>query len=161
MDYRPNRSNQDLSIEYYTVSIKEIITENKDLVQLHWNEVSQDQGDLPLRISDENYTSLEEEGFLRVSAVYDGDTMVGYCVFVVSDSLHSGEPYANNDCIYVHPDYRGKGIADYLLKFSEDSLAVEGVKYIGISMKQYAPFTGLVSRAGYTLTEYHYSKSIG
>ena len=161
MGSRLNRGHQDIMIEYKVVSIQDVVITEKDLVAAHWAEVSQDQKGATLRIDDSLYIDLEEDGYLSVTAAYDGSNMVGYCVFLLNQSLHSGDLQATNDCIYVKPTHRQHGIAQGLMSFTEKDLVVQGVKYIGISMKSYAPFEGLVTSLGYELTELHYSKSVG
>jgi len=148
-------------MHYCTNTILDVIHTNRDLVELHWAEVIADQPDATLRISDSKYKWLEDNNHLATYTVHDEDKMVGYAVWTILESLHSGNLQAVNDCIYIHPDYRNKGLASKLMELSELSLTEQGIKHMGISMKSYGRFEGLVKELGYKLTELTYTKSTG
>jgi len=148
-------------MNYQINSIVDVIQNNIDLVASHWDEVIADQPTAALRISDSKYEWLEANSNLAVYTAHDKNKMVGYAVWIVMESLHSGNMQALNDCIYVKPEYRKRGVGKELIAFSEGDLKEQGIVHMGISMKSYNKFEGLVTSLGYKLTELTYSKDLG
>ena len=66
-------------------SVKEDI---KPLLEEHWELVALNQGKIKLNPNWEEYARLDAAGVLRVFTAREDGELVGYCVLVVSRSMH-------------------------------------------------------------------------
>ena len=76
-------------------SVKEDI---KPLIEKHWELVALNQGAIRLNPDWEQYAKLDAAGILRVFTARESGELVGYCVLVVSRSMHYKDHiFANNE----------------------------------------------------------------
>jgi GNAT superfamily N-acetyltransferase len=88
--------------------------------------------------------------------------VVGYFVVLVGRNIHYKDHlFAQNDIIYVHPDYRKGSTGARLIKFAEKCLKEDGVSVLTINTKVHKPFDPLMERLGFNLIERVYSKYLG
>ena len=79
----------------------------KPLLEKHWELVALNQGAIKLNPDWEKYAELDAAGILRIFTARDQGKLVGYCVLVVSQSMHyKDHVFANNDVVFVLPDSR-------------------------------------------------------
>ena len=96
---------------------------------------------------------------LRIFTARKNHELVGYCVLVVSQSLHYKDHiFANNDVVFVLPEYR-EGMTGYkLIKYAEDYCRENNVSLLNINTKVHLPFDSLMLGMNFELIERIYSK---
>lgn len=131
------------------------------LIQEHWQEVATNKDKIPLDPDYDRYISLEEADALKVFTVRDGGTLVGYFAVFVFPHIHYQQTvYAQNDVIYLTPDYRKGMVASRLIRFAEDCLKEDGVDVLMINTKVSHDFSPLLERLKYKLTDKVYGKML-
>ena len=137
-------------------SVKEDI---KPLLEEHWELVALNQGKIKLNPNWEEYARLDAAGVLRVFTAREDGELVGYCVLVVSRSMHyKDHVFANNDVTFVLPDNRAGATGYQLLKYAEDHCAENGISLMNVNTKVHIPFDSLLVGMGFNLIERIYSK---
>ena len=80
----------------------------------------------------------------------DEGKLVGYSIFFITNHLHyKSTVYANNDLLYLHPDYRKGSLGIKFIKASEIYLKNRGVAKILWHIKFNKDFRILLHRMGY------------
>jgi len=76
----------------------------------------------------DRYKFLEDEGKLFTVLAYDeGDTLVGYSVNVIDNSLHYRQLLlSSNDVIFLHPSHRGARLGNALIDKTEEASKAMG-----------------------------------
>ena len=137
-------------------SVKEDI---KPLIEKHWELVALNQGTIKLNPNWEEYARLDAAGVLRVFTAREDSELVGYCVLVVSRSMHyKDHVFANNDVTFVLPDNRAGATGYQLLKYAEDHCAENDISLMNVNTKVHLPFDSLLVGMGFNLIERIYSK---
>ena len=137
-------------------SVKEDI---KPLIEKHWELVALNQGKIKLNPNWEEYARLDAAGVLRVFTAREDGELVGYCVLVVSRSMHyKDHVFANNDVTFVLPDNRAGATGYQLLKYAEDHCAKNNISLMNVNTKVHIPFDSLLVGMGFNLIERIYSK---
>jgi GNAT superfamily N-acetyltransferase len=137
-------------------SVKEDI---KPLIETHWEMVALNQGTIKLNPDWEHYAKLDAAGILRIFTARDNDELVGYCVLVVSRSMHYKDHiFANNDVTFVLPDHRAGAPGYHLIKYAEDYCKDNEISLMNINTKVHVPFDKLLVGMGFELIERIYSK---
>ena len=137
-------------------SVKEDI---KPLIEKHWELVALNQGKIKLNPNWEEYARLDAAGVLRVFTAREDGELVGYCVLVVSRSMHyKDHVFANNDVTFVLPDNRAGATGYQLLKYAEDHCAKNDISLMNVNTKVHLPFDSLLVGMGFNLIERIYSK---
>lgn len=109
----------------------------------------------------QRYWWMANNGLLRIATAYDGKTLVGYCVNLLSKGLHYSETiYAGNDIFYLKPDYRKGTTALSFIDFVERDLATIGVHVSQWHVKPNPDFSPLLRRRGYHLLETIWEKNL-
>lgn len=136
-----------------------VFAEVHDLLLAHKEEVSTFGEGIPLDPDWDMYEKLSELGMFHVVTARTKDgTIVGYSSTFMVRHMHYAFKMANNDIIYLKPEYRGYGIR--LIRFTEDCLKRKGVKFSSIGIKPHIDFSPVVKRAGYELLESIYFRRI-
>jgi len=137
-------------------SVKEDI---KPLLKEHWELVALNQGKIKLNPNWKEYARLDAAGILRVFTARENDELVGYCVLIVSRSIHYQDHiFANNDVTFVLPDHRAGATGYQLIKYAEDYCRDNDISLININTKVHIPFDQLLVGMGFELIERIYSK---
>ncbi len=112
-------------------SIVSAMNELSELTKDHYQEIAQDQEDIPLDPDWLRYVALERaERFCLVTVREDGK-LVGYSAFFVHSHIHySSTKFGINDVIYLAPRLRKTGVGAELLFKSEEALRARGVKKV-------------------------------
>ena len=131
----------------------------KPLIEKHWELVALNQGVIKLNPDWEKYAQMDQSGLLRIFTARKNHELVGYCVLVVSQSLHYKDHiFANNDVVFVLPEYR-EGMTGYkLIKYAEDYCRENNVSLLNINTKVHLPFDSLMLGMNFELIERIYSK---
>lgn len=138
--------------------------EAEPLVREHYHEVAHYQ-DIPLEVDVESYIETDEVGLLRVFTAreLDGGALVGYVIYLVGPNLHyKNSKQAKQDALFVHPRARTTNVGSKLVKFSELSLAHDGVQVVYQHTKvtpelDLRPF---YEHLGYELIDHVYGKRL-
>jgi GNAT superfamily N-acetyltransferase len=112
------------------------------LLEKHWREIAHYQ-DVPLEPDVERYNAMDEAGLLRCFTVRDGGRLVGYSIFFVTPNIHyKSLTLANNDVLFLHPDYRRGRVGWNFIDFLRDRLVGEGLRCIYYHVKAAHPALG-------------------
>lgn len=145
----------DYNICYLTV---EQVQDFFGIIKDTWDEVDQRKGLYELNPDFGKYMDFEASDYHSFLGCFDGETLVGYFSFFVTEMLHcKGEKILMGDVIYCNPNYRGTGVLDLLLQEAEDAAKEEGVKFSSINLKC---GDNCLERLGYTPQEVVYQKRL-
>ena len=137
-------------------SVKEDI---KPLLEKHWEMVALNQGKIRLNPDWKEYARLDAAGILRIFTARQEGKLVGYCVLLVSQSIHyKDHKFASNDVVFVLPEYRSGATGYKLIKYAEDHSKADDVSLMMINTKVHIPFDSLMIGMGFDLIERIYSK---
>ncbi len=147
--------------------VQDLWDEVQPLLLAHWREIAQHQ-DIPLDPDRDLYAKMEDLGCLRcfVAREIDADNkpgrIIGYSAFVVRPALHyRGSIQAQQDVVFLLPDYRRSRIGVQLIAFADEQLRLEGVQVVHQHQKNAHPALGAVlSRMGYEAVETIWSKRL-
>lgn len=140
-------------------SLANVKEDIKPLIEKHWELVALNKGAIKLNPDWEQYAKLDQSGLLRIFTARHDNQLVGYCVLVVSQSLHYKDHiFANNDVTFVLPEYREGQTGYKLIKYAEDYCKENNVSLLNINTKVHIPFDSLMTSMNYTLIERIYSK---
>jgi GNAT superfamily N-acetyltransferase len=132
-----------------------------ELFELHYREIALNQDAIKLNPDIEQYEEAERIGALKIFTARDEGKIVGYFAVLVTRSLHYADHiYANNDVIFLHPEYRKGFTASKLIKFALDCLAQDGISMVFINTKLHRPFDILLRRMGFDHVENVYAKRL-
>ncbi len=144
-------------VEFYD----EVIEELRPIFADHWKEVALYQDKIPLSPDSDKYREMEKSGNLHIVTARDGEKLIGYFVSFISYHPHYKETlFANNDILYLHPEYRGADTALGMFIYAEECLADLGVEVLMLHMKTAKPFDALCEALEYENVERLYSKYI-
>jgi GNAT superfamily N-acetyltransferase len=141
----------------YTEAIAKEIT---PLLERHWREIANYQEVIPLAVNFEAYRQADAGGKLLVLVAREGDSMIGYSVFMLIRSPHyRSSLFAMNDVIYVLPEYRKGRTGLALIRESEKLLKARGCVKISWHVKDRNadgtpnPLSAILRKFGYELEE--------
>ncbi len=136
-----------IAVEQYSA---ELIAEIQPLIQLHYDEIALNKEHIPLDPDWDAYQFLADSNRMLIVAAREDGVLVGYAVFFITQHIHyKSTKVANNDILYLHPDYRygKKGIR--LIKDSETACRHRGVDKILWHIKFAKDFRNIFYRLGY------------
>ena len=129
----------------------DIIEEVDALLALHYQELTLNKDRVRLDPQWDVYRTLEQLGRFVVFTARDGNLLVGYNAFFVQKHMHyAGFTVAQNDVLFLHPDYRLGMTGIRLLKTSEAGLKVAGAEKITYHVKFLKDFRPILHRLGYS-----------
>lgn len=130
------------------------------LSALHYKEISAFVGKLECAPDFATYAEMCKRGVLQITTVRDmleGFALVGYCVDIVSPSLHySKDLFAVNDVVYLLPNYRKAAVGYELIRTAREALKARGVSVHLLHMKEEHKFDKTAERLGYGLLDLVY-----
>jgi L-amino acid N-acyltransferase YncA len=145
------------SIEKY-LDVKEEI---EPLVMAHHLEEDPRRASVTIDVNWDMYAELEDAGSFILATARDGDKLVGYLSFVLSETPHiRGYIQAVSDAFFIDKEYRGKAIASDLVKQLEESLKAVGVSWITLVFPEGEKSDTFMERLGYSPTDTMYGKSL-
>lgn len=146
-------------ITYQEEKFKDLLTEIKPLLELHWNELANNKDTRPLNVDYKSYNRLNRAGLWKVFTVRDQGVLIGYSSFIIGFNLHyKNWKYATNDVYWLSPSYRGTGVGKTMFEEMEKWLIKQGVKSMVIQEKIDHSHEKLFNSLGYTLIERNYEK---
>lgn len=129
------------------------------LTTSHFEELEDYKGEL-----DPDYTmykTINDAGYLKTLSVRCDEQLVGYCLIILSPSLHfKGILFATSDVIYLAPEFRRFDIAVRFIKFIEKVAKNINVDYLTFGVRPKRDYSSLLKRLGYTQREIVYHKEL-
>ena len=120
------------------------------LIKRHYAELTLDKDVMKLAPDWDRYNELNSLGKLSIVAAYDNEKIVGYSVFFLNEHIHyKNNIIANNDVLFLAPEYRLGMTGIKLIKYSEMILQQLGVSKVIWHVKQAKDFRKLLHRMGY------------
>lgn len=131
------------------------------LVSKHCLELLPEGGKTEANHNHDMYLEMEGAGTLILFTLREGIKMIGYGLYFVSKHHHFQETLvAHNDVFYLHPEYRGEGIATDFLRKIEEVLNSYKVDTITMTMKE-GRSPKMYEDSGYSPYETLYRKELG
>ena len=141
------------------------------MLHAHYAEIATDKAIKPLDPDLDKYQELEKAGMLRIFTVRiepdnliedlprcDG-RLIGYFVSIVAKGLHYQQTtLAINDIMYVDPQYRGTTVGYRMMKGAALDLKNLGADILTIHMKTDYPFSSLLEKLDFHLTEENWER---
>jgi hypothetical protein len=150
-------------IQYNLENYEETIEELKPLLAEHNIEVGSYTESLELDPKWGIYEELDALGYLTIFTMRDEGELIGYNIFRVDTHIHYQQDlWADNDVLYIKPEYRHAETTIEFLEFCEDALRDSYyVKVITYQMPVSQPFSTLMSNLKMDNAEQFYTKYIG
>jgi GNAT superfamily N-acetyltransferase len=151
-----------LARSFQRESLRDVIDEVRPLLEQHWQEVAH-YPDIPLTPNWFLYEQAELFGILRIYTGRDDGQLIGYSVFMVHPGVHyMTSKEADEDLLFVAPDYRNGRFGLQLMQFAERELAVEEVQLVKRRTKvaERLNFGRLLERMGYEPIDVVYGKRL-
>jgi GNAT superfamily N-acetyltransferase len=130
--------------------IDEVWDEAHPLTQRHFAEANTFL-DVPLQPNRKIYEAAQKAGLVRcyTARITEGDrlTLIGYGVAILGSLHHENAVFANQDTLYIAPEYRKTGAGLALLRHIERALAAEGVQWLYQHQRVTHPGLGVILRA--------------
>ena len=146
-------------LKFYIETLEEAKADAKELLELHWENVALNKDKIKLNPDWEIYSVLYDSGSLKIFTAREGALLVGYFVLVVAPNPHYKDHlFANNDILFLHPNYRKGLVGAKLIKFAEGHLRRMGVSVMVINTKVHKPFDKLLKWLRFNHIENVYSK---
>ncbi len=139
-----------------------LVEEIKYLLDLHWEEIALYKDKIEFLPDYEAYYALDEAGALQIVTVRKDGAIIGYYIsFVYTHPHYKENKFAQNDILFIHPEYRKGTIAYRMFKFAENELKKIGCSVLLVHMKDKFSFEPLCKKLGMDKQEIVYSKYIG
>lgn len=120
------------------------------LLKRHYTELTLDKEVMKLAPDWDRYNQLNNDGKLVIIIAYDGDVIAGYSVFFLNEHIHyKNNIIANNDVLFLAPEYRLGMTGIKLIKYSEMILTTMDVSKVIWHVKMAKDFRKLLHRMGY------------
>ena len=137
-------------IEFGVEKYHQVSEDIKELIKLHYEEIAVNKDVIPLDPDWDRYKQLDDNGLILTVTARDDGKLIGYAIFFVTSHLHyKSTYYANNDLLYLHPDYRKGLVGVRLITISEKYLKEKGVTKIMWHIKINKDFSRLLHHLGY------------
>ena len=144
-------------ITFHVEQLKGAMDDIRPLLALHWTE-------LALWTEDEfdpNWDLYIDNPLIRLYTVRDERELIGYSIWVVcQDRFAKSTITAQEDAIYLMPQYRGTNVALRLVKWCENQLQTEGVHTVFHHMRAGDEFGRLLESIGHKLVEQVYARRL-
>lgn len=150
----------DASVRFQRETAHGLWGEIMPLLERHWREIAH-YPDIPLDPDTVKYDRLEEAGLLRCYTCRVREVLVGYGVYIVQANAHyRGSLQANQDVLFLAPEYRRSRMGLGLITFADQELRAEGVQVVYQHVKEKHNFGPLLERLGYELVDRIYARRL-
>lgn len=116
------------------------------MANAHWLETESGFSATGPRLALDIYRALEDAGAIIAFGAFDGETLVGYCVSILSPHLHYGFTYAHHDLLYLQPAYRRGALALRLIRSVHDEARKAGAQCATWHAKCGTPMARILDR---------------
>lgn len=145
---------------YALESIESVWDEIHPLLEAHYVEIAH-YPDIALAPDYAYYRNAQRLGKLRIFTSRVGGRLVGYAIFFVNTHHHYKESLqAQQDILFVLPDYRGGLVGAKLIRYAEDLLREEDVQVVMHHCKKAHDLGPLFERLGYELMDMIYVRRL-
>jgi GNAT superfamily N-acetyltransferase len=153
------------SIEINSISYTQLRTLMNNQPVQHLEEVPFGNFQLTLDLVHETYENMVTEDYGRCYSAHINGEYAGYMVVGASEMMHHrGIVQAITDSFYIAPAYRASGVFSYLLRYVEQDLKKNGIRFFTVglnpNMPDYAAVTNYMCRHHYQHTEYLVTKEL-
>ena len=141
--------------------IDEVRAGLEPMFRLHWEEIALHKDVAPLSPNWEYYYAAERSGRLITIIADDCAKIVGYNVYFLRDMIHNyPRVVAENDVLYISPEYRRGSLAARMLSFGENEAKRRGACIVTMHVKKEHDFSSMLIRSGYDENEILLSKEL-
>lgn len=142
-------------ITVQTETIASVKSEIGVLLRAHYDEIALHKDVIKLAVDWGRYEYLEQENALRVYTARDDGRLIGYSAFfLVWHPHYKNNLFAQNDVLYLSPEYRNGTTAGIrLIKYSEEQLLADRVDKIMWHVKTANDWSAILERLGYQFEE--------
>lgn len=127
-----------------------LIGELKPLLELHYQELTLHKDHIKLDPDYEKYLQLAKSDMFVMITARDNGVLVGYSAWFITNHIHyRSSKMANNDVLFLHPDYRKGMTGVRLIRRSEEILKELGIIKIMWHIKFARDFRKILYRMGY------------
>jgi GNAT superfamily N-acetyltransferase len=140
--------------------IEDVLHELKPVHAAHWQETERYRHGIALN-PDYNYMiNAERSGRFMLFTVRNQSGVVGNCMMYLSRSTHTQRWVAEEDTIFILPEYRKGRLGVRLIRYVEDVLRNMGVTEIRVTVKTVNDVGRLLSHLGYNHTGNQLTKTL-
>ena len=148
-------------MNFSVVSFKEYKDRLYPLFEQHWKEVAVYDETIKLALDVDMYEILEDAGKFITIVAEENSIPVGYIIFILARHPHYvNNIVAQNDAVFLLPEYRAGKNAINLFKFAEETLKNFNVDIIATHVKPKVDFSRLLKFLGYEEQEVVYTKRL-
>lgn len=145
---------------YALESIESVWDEIQPLLEAHYVEIAH-YPDIALAPDYGRYRTAQRLNKLRIFTARVGGRLVGYAIFFLDHHHHYKESFqAQQDILFVLPDYRGSMVGARLIRYAEDLLREEEVQVVLHHCKAKHDLGPLFERLGYELMDLIYVRRL-
>lgn len=145
---------------YQAERSRDLWKEITPLLERHWWEIST-YLDIPLDPDVERYNVMDDAGLLRCYTARFNGELIGYVVLICASLHYKSTKIANQDVLFLLPEYRRGRAGIGLIKFAEERLRQEGFSVIYQHQKIEHPALGVVlEKIGYKKIEHIWAKRL-
>jgi len=150
-------------MRYFEESYADVISELKELLPHHYNEVVLYSDVIPLDPAYDIYEILYAQGACRFITCRDDEgKLIGYLIVILQPDLHAQNTLkATTDNIYVSPDHRHTQVAEELIRTAETIFKEDEVSVFSVSFTSDNPCRSLMDKLEFDRTEIMYTKYLG
>ena len=140
--------------------IEDVLEELKPVHAAHWQETERYRHGIALN-PDYNYMiNAERTGRFMLFTVRNDDGLVGNCMMYLSRSTHTQRWVAEEDTIFILPEYRKGRLGVRLIRYVEDVLRNMVVTEIRVTVKTVNDVGRLLTHLGYNHTGNQLTKTL-
>lgn len=132
--------------------LKDCLEEIKPVHAQHWAETESYRHGITLDPNYEYMCNAEAQGRFMLFTVRVAGRLVGNCMMYLSKSTHTQKWVAEEDTIFILPEYRKGRLGVRLIRYVEDVLVNMGVTEIRVTVKTVNEVGRLLQHLGYVHT---------
>ena len=131
----------------------------EEFYKKHWNSDWRKATE-ELSLNKGAYLQLNEQGMLKTFVAFHEEyEPMGYCNVVLSPGMHTEAPVAIVDALFVDDEYRGKGVAEKLLRDAGEACKAMGAISMNMGFRAGDDEgSKLIKRMGFKHVETTYSR---
>lgn len=129
------------------------------LASLHWQETETYRHGQPFAPSFDRYNEYDRMGWYFEGTMREEGRLVGYAGIYIVPSMHSQQMIANEDSLFIHPDFRKGRNAIRFIKFLEEECRKRGAVEVTITAKNPA-VAKILEYLGFPQVATHHSKHL-
>lgn len=149
IDFAPFEPAEYNGFTFQPERFEEVVAELAPLHQLQWKEVDERLNVFDFRPNYDGYAKRDRDGGLIQFTVRKDGVLVGYCLMLLTTSMHTQTLSAVEDSFYLHPDHRGGFTMIRFTRYMIECLKALGVQEVRVTSKLSNKSYVLMQRAGF------------